>query len=283
MRKRIRFPLASIGLLGALVACTVDSSPLTSEGLLGNVDFGYQCDGTVDDCRNGYSTIPSSVAVGASFTVRYFKEEDYFDKRDAVPASSAVEATGTHVRNTGAGNFFAVSEGLATLVVRGANDELIDFHPIAIESVASLEIGTETTDDEEYDDSIVIRSDGNAGTTLPRLTSTSEASALPPGTYRVAVYPKTADGRKLAGALNYEVTSSDLNAVLVNDVGNRFITFDARPGDAVVTISAVGKSVAFSVHVDEAVKADAQAPDAQTDAHSQVDSSASDALAADGG
>jgi len=281
MRNRIRFSLVSVGFIGALVACSTGSSPRTSGGLLGNIDFGYQCDDTVDDCSEGYSTIPSSVAVGASFAIRYFKAIDYYYTREAVPVSGAVESIGTHVRDLGAGHFLAVSEGLATLVVRGVNDELIDFHPMTVEDVASLALGTETSDDEAYDYSIIIRTEGDSAKTLPRLTSASQANDLPQGTYRVAVYPKTVDGRTLAGALTYDVTSSDSNVVLVNDVGNRFITFSAKPGDAIVTISAVGKSVAFSVHV----SGDGSSQDSGTtdqDATTQHDTGAADALA-DGG
>ncbi len=230
---RARFMMCAVAGL-CLVACYEEKEPTTSAGYLGKGGFGYVCDlGAVDECKSGTVPIPSSVAVGSTFSIRYEAEtEDGYDSKSVLITSGTVESVGTHLSSTSRGTFKALSAGPATLVIRGVNHDLLDYHPLNIADVEAL----------------VLESFSNDRDQVLELLSTGAAKSVVPGIYGFAIFPTTKSGEKLSGLISYDATSSDDSNVSVETVDGRNLTLVARAlGDATVTVS--GSQTSFTLDI----------------------------------
>ncbi len=209
-------------LLGAVlcVGTGCPPSPTSTEGGLANGTFGYVCpngpDNACDDVPSGTVPIPSSIAVGAQFSLLYTASSSTLNVQTSAPQSSTPSILGGT-----AGDFAFVAPGTAGVLVSGPGG-VVDFLSVTGEDIAgvgafnSVPGGTCLSSPPPAGDAGV--PDAGGGGQAGTVANLGTVVLTPGSALDLNLEPIDPGGQMLAGAVPVQVTSSDDTVVSVGSV-----------------------------------------------------------------
>jgi hypothetical protein len=219
-------------------------------GALGHGQFGYVCSSASDFACQGEGTapLPSAIAVGASFSVKYTPNGS--DEAQGIASTTPSILQGASTDSTEA-TFSFVRVGNAGIVVT-ASGGVLDFAELTGEDVAALSVAkSEPSNDPSCTASLpdggTDAGTADAGTGVN--VGTFDTVTIPVGqTLGVTFFPVDGTGATLAGSIAPTAASLDDTIVSITP-GSGIVLCGQSLGSAVVELTLNGKTFSLGVQV----------------------------------